>query len=127
MCQAGWSSGQWEMGGLDRHCPAWDVQMSAFRVKASLWRVNPQRLEKLLGIKKLSECFWTGNCSFSLEMLDFDTRQSLTADTRQPALPHASGTSSPPWELEPEETAADTFSEFISGVSGGPCVGRQKK
>lgn len=56
-------------------------------------------------------------------MSDFDTRQSLTADARQPALPHASGTSSRPWELEPEETAAETFSEFISGAGGGSVHG----
>lgn len=62
----------------------------------------------------------------SLGMSDFDTRQSLAADTRQPTLPHTSGTSSPPWEFKPEETAADTFSEFISGVGGGPRVGRQR-
>lgn len=39
------------MGGLGRHCPGWDVQLRELRAKASLWRVNSQRLEKLLGKK----------------------------------------------------------------------------
>lgn len=51
MCQLRWSSGHWEMGGLDRHCPGWDAEMCALCVKALLQHVNSQSLEELLGKK----------------------------------------------------------------------------
>lgn len=130
VCQPSWSSGRREMGGLGRHCPGWDVQLRALRAKASLWRVNSQRLEKLLGKKSCLSVVGEETAPSVLGCRTLTPGRALLQTPVSPLCPtllaraqlHGMEILNQP----PEETAADTFSEFISGVVGGLCMWRQR-